>query len=71
MSDHSKQHELECMRLAEDCAQLASEIHDRVMESDFLASDVYNRALEIYFLRMAKDWTKRAKQVPDKRRVLN
>ena len=71
MSDHSEQHELECMRLAEDCAQLASEIHDRVLEPDFLASDVYNRALEIYFLRMAENWTKRAKRGPDKRRVLN
>ena len=71
MADPSKQHELECTRLADECAQLASAIHDRVMEPDFLATDVYNRALEIYFLRMAKEWTKRAKRGPDNRRVLN
>ena len=66
-SHNSQKYELECMRLAADCAQLANDVHNRTLEPDFLASDVHNRALEIYFLRMAKLWTARAEQGPDGR----
>jgi hypothetical protein len=62
MFDSSRKYELECMRLAGDCAQLASEVHDRTLEKDFLASDVHNRALEIHCRQMAKVWTTRAEQ---------
>ena len=62
MSDNSRKYEQECMRLAGDCAQLASEVHDRTLEKDFLASDIHNRELEIHFLQMAKVWTTRAEQ---------
>ena len=65
MSDKSQKYELECMRLAADCTQLASDVHNRELETHFLASDVHNRALEIHLLRMAKLWTTRAEQGPD------
>jgi hypothetical protein len=65
VSDKSQKYELECMRLAADCTQLASDVHDRELEPHFLASDVHNHALEIHFLRMARLWTTRAEQGPD------
>ena len=67
MSDKSQKYELECLRLAAECAQLANDVHNRILEPDFLASDVHNRALQIYFLRTAKLWTARAEQGPDER----
>lgn len=65
MSDKSQKYELQCMRLAADCTQLASDVHNRELETHFLASDVSNRALEIHFLRMAELWTTRAEQGSD------
>jgi hypothetical protein len=65
VSDQSQKFELECMRLAADCTQLASDVHNRELEKHFLASCVHNRALEIHFLRMAKVWTARAEQGSD------
>lgn len=65
MSDKSLKYELECIRLAADCTQLASEVHNRQLEPHFLATDVHNCALEIHFLQMAKVWTARAEQGPD------
>lgn len=52
------------MRLAADCNQLATEVHNRSVEDHFLASDVHNLALEIHFLQMAKLWTSRAEEGP-------
>jgi hypothetical protein len=65
VSDYSQKYALECLRMAADCTQLADHVHNREMETNFLASDVYNRALEIHFLRMAKLWTERAERGPD------
>ncbi|GAB1715761.1 MAG: hypothetical protein NTAFB05_08030 [Nitrobacter sp.] len=42
-SDNQRKHDLECLRLAADCRQLAS--------------DVDNPALQLRFRRMAKVWT--------------
>jgi hypothetical protein len=67
MSDKSQKYELECLRLAAECTQLANDVHTRTLESDFLGSDVHNRALQIHFLQMAKQWTARAGQAPDGR----
>ena len=64
MSDNSQRYELECLRLASDCNQLATEVHNRAVEGTFLASDVHNRALEIHLLRMAAVWTTRAEEGP-------
>jgi hypothetical protein len=52
------------MRLAADCNQLATEVHNRAIEGHFLASDVHNRALENHLLRMATVWTARAEEGP-------
>ena len=65
MSDNSHKYELECVRLAADCNQLATEVHNRAVDGHFLASDVHNRALEIHLLRMAKVWTTRAEEGPN------
>jgi hypothetical protein len=62
--DKSQKYELECMRLAADCTQLASDVHNRELDPHFLATDVINRALEIHFLKMAKVWTALAEQGP-------
>jgi hypothetical protein len=62
MSDKSQKYELECLRLAADCTQLANDVHERTLEANFLASDVHNRALEIHFLRMAEMWTAQAEK---------
>jgi hypothetical protein len=64
VSEESRKYELECLRLAADCTQLASDVHSRELEQNFLATDVHNRALEIHLLRMAKVWTARAEQGP-------
>jgi hypothetical protein len=64
MSDKSRKYELECMRLAADCAQLAGDIHARTLKTWFPASDVNSRALESHFLQMAKVWAERAEQGP-------
>ena len=42
-SNSSRKHELECLRLATDCMQLAGDIH--------------NTALQSHFLRMARVWS--------------
>jgi hypothetical protein len=42
-SNNSRKHELECLRLATDCMQLAGDIH--------------NTALQSHFLRMARVWS--------------
>ena len=65
MPDDPHKYELECMRLASDLTQLASEVHDRALETGFLASDLHGRALEIHLLKMAQLWTARAVQGPD------
>jgi len=65
VSASSHRYELECLRMAADCAQLASDVHNRAREANFLASDLYNCALEVHFLRMAKIWTARAERGPD------
>jgi hypothetical protein len=46
VSDNWWKYELECLRLAADCTELASNVHDF--------------ALEAHFLQMAKAWTERA-----------
>lgn len=65
VSDNSQKYALECLRMAADFAQLANEVHDRLLDTQFLASDVHNRALEIHLLGMAKLWTARAEGGPD------
>jgi hypothetical protein len=65
MSDDPHKYELECMRLASDLTQLASEVHHRALDAGFLASDLHGRALEIHLLKMAQLWTARALQSPD------
>lgn len=65
MSEETRMYELECLRLAADCTQLASEVHNRELKQHFLASDVHNRALEVHFLKMAKEWTGRAEKCAD------
>lgn len=51
MSDNSQKYALECLRLAADFTQLASDVH--------------GRALEIHLLGMAKILTERAEKGPD------
>lgn len=46
----SRNHDLECLRLAAECRQLAQ--------------DVANSALQSHFLRMAEAWTTLAQQEP-------
>jgi hypothetical protein len=50
-TDYSKRHALECLRLAADCMQLVSDVH--------------NPALQSHFLRMAREWTSLAVQGPN------
>jgi hypothetical protein len=50
-SEKLRKHDLECLRLASDCMQLAG--------------DVRSSALQRHFLRMAKVWTAQAEQGPD------
>ena len=49
-SDNWRKHELECMRLAADCMQLAGDVH--------------SPALQSHFLRMARVWSSLADQGP-------
>jgi hypothetical protein len=49
-SEKSRKHDLECLRLASDCMQLAGEVR--------------NPAWQRHFLRMAKVWTARAEGAP-------
>jgi hypothetical protein len=63
--DKLQKYELECMRLAADCTQLASDVHNLELVTHFLAGGVHNFALESHFRRMAKEWTARAEQGPD------
>ena len=49
--DKSQKHELECMRLAADCMQLAGDVH--------------SPALQSHFLRMAREWSILADQRPN------
>ena len=46
VSDNSWKYELECLRLAAECTELASDVRDL--------------GLEHHFLQMAKAWTERA-----------
>jgi hypothetical protein len=50
-SDYSRKHELECLRMASDCMQLAG--------------DLQNPALQSHFVRMARVWTDLAVQGPN------
>jgi hypothetical protein len=50
-SDNLREHELECMRLAADCMQLAGEVH--------------SPALRSHFLRMAGIWRTQAVRGPN------
>jgi hypothetical protein len=50
-SDYSRKHELECMRMASDCMQLAG--------------DLQNPALQSHFVRMARVWTDLAAREPN------
>ena len=47
-SDNSREHALECLRLAADCMQLAGDVH--------------NPALQTHFVRMAREWSSLALQ---------
>jgi hypothetical protein len=46
-----RKHELECMRLAANCMQLASDVH--------------SPALQSHFVRMAREWSSLAVQGPN------
>ena len=46
--NNSRKHELECLRLAADCMQLAGDVH--------------NPALQSRFVRMAREWSRLAVQ---------
>jgi hypothetical protein len=46
-----RKHELECMRLAADCMQLAGDVH--------------SPALQLHFVRMAREWSSLAVQGPN------
>jgi hypothetical protein len=50
--DQARKYELECLRQVSDCAQLAREIQ--------------NRPLAMHFQQMAKVWTARAEQGPER-----
>ena len=50
-SDNWRKHELECMRLATDCMQLAGDVH--------------SPALQSHFVRMAREWSSLAVQGPN------
>ena len=49
-TDYSRKHALECLRLAADCMQLVSDLH--------------NPALQLHFLRMARVWSDHAVRGP-------
>ena len=48
-----RKHELECMRLATDCIQLAGDVH--------------SPALQSHFVRMARAWSRLAVERPEYR----
>jgi hypothetical protein len=48
--DNQRKHDLECLRLAADCQQLASDVHSPV--------------LQLRFRRMAKVWTNLTEREP-------
>ena len=50
VSDYARKHELECVRLASDCMQLAGEVD--------------SPALQRHFLAMARAWTAEAEAGP-------
>jgi hypothetical protein len=49
-SDYSRKHALECLRLEADCMQLAGVVHDP--------------ALQIHYVRMAREWSSLAVRGP-------
>jgi hypothetical protein len=51
MSDDLHKHTVECLRLAEDCIQLAGAVPDPALQS--------------HFVRMAKEWSTLAEEGPD------
>jgi hypothetical protein len=61
---NSQKYELECMRLAAECSQLATDVRNYAAEGRFLPDDAHNRGLVIHLLRMAKVWTVRAEEGP-------
>jgi hypothetical protein len=74
--DKLPNYELDWLREAADCEQLARDVRDRARKYELeclrqasdcmqLARDVQNRALVFHFLQMAKVWTSRAEQGPE------
>ncbi len=58
----SPKHELECLRIAAEYAELARQVRQRLLEGQPMENDVQNRGLEIYLLQIAKIWGEHAER---------